>query len=174
MVVKRANIFGNRHFIVVEDHQHIRTNIARVIHRFKRHACGNRAVANHTDGAAILPSFSAATAIPIPALMEVDECPTLNTSYSLSPRHGTGVDRLSDGWCRFCRGVRSKFYADKPDAPHPKSIGQTGCYRHSAAPRSVRPCPARRRSARWNGSRCRVNSGAVRRRVSVNSLWQQS
>ncbi len=20
-----------------------------------------------------------------------------------------------------------KFYADKPDAPHPKSIGQTGC-----------------------------------------------
>ncbi len=22
-----------------------------------------------------------------------------------------------------------KIYADKPDAPHPKSIGQTGCYR---------------------------------------------
>ncbi len=28
MVVKRANVFGNRHFIVVEDHQHIRANIA--------------------------------------------------------------------------------------------------------------------------------------------------
>ena len=46
----------------------------------------------------------------IPALMEVDECPTLNTSYSLSPRTGTGAGRLSDGWCRFCRGVRSKFH----------------------------------------------------------------
>lgn len=30
--------------------------------------------------------------------MEVDECPTLNTSYSLSPRHGTGAGRLlTDG-----------------------------------------------------------------------------
>lgn len=98
MVVERANIFGNRHFIVVENHQHIRTDIARVIHRFKRHASSNRAIANDTDGAAIFAFFSAATAIPIPALMEVDECPTLNTSYSLSPRHGTGAGHLlTDG-----------------------------------------------------------------------------
>ena len=57
MVIERADIFGNRHFIVVEDHQHIRTDIARVIHRFKRHASGNRAIANDTDGAAIFAFF---------------------------------------------------------------------------------------------------------------------
>ena len=57
MVVERANIFGNRHFIVVENHQHIRTDIARMIHRFKRHASGNRTVANHTNGAAIFAFF---------------------------------------------------------------------------------------------------------------------
>ena len=57
MVVERADIFGNRHFIVVENHQHIRTDIARVIHRFKRHASSNRAIANDTDGAAIFAFF---------------------------------------------------------------------------------------------------------------------
>ena len=35
-------------------------------------------------------SRSAATAIPSPALIEVEECPTLNTSNSLSSRQGKG------------------------------------------------------------------------------------
>lgn len=36
---------------------------------------------------------------------------------------GTGVDRFFDGWCRFCRGVRLKFYADKFDVLYFKLIG---------------------------------------------------
>ena len=113
MVVQRADVLGDRHFVIVEDNQHVRLDIARVVHGFKSHPGGDRPVANHADGAALLILFSAATAIPMPAEMEVDEWPTLSTSYSLSPRHGTGAGRPSDEWCQFYRDVRSEFCADK-------------------------------------------------------------
>ena len=50
MVVQRADVLGNRHFVVVQHHQHIRLDITCVVHRFKRHPGGNGAIANHADG----------------------------------------------------------------------------------------------------------------------------
>ena len=38
------------------------------------------------------PSFSAAIAMPKPALIDVEEWPTDRTSYSLSPRQGKGCN----------------------------------------------------------------------------------
>lgn len=57
MVVERADVFRNRHFIVVQNDQHVGPDIACVIHCFKRHTGGDGAVANHTDGAAIFAFF---------------------------------------------------------------------------------------------------------------------
>lgn len=57
MVVERVDIFGNRYFIVVENYQYIRTDIVRVIYRFKRYVCGNRVIVNDIDGAAIFVFF---------------------------------------------------------------------------------------------------------------------
>ncbi|MNM38346.1 hypothetical protein D3C81_490960 [compost metagenome] len=54
MIVQRAHVFGNRHFVIVQHHQHIRVDVPGVVHGFKRHAGGDRAVANHADRAAIL------------------------------------------------------------------------------------------------------------------------
>ncbi|CAH0184192.1 hypothetical protein SRABI106_01168 [Rahnella aquatilis] len=50
MIIQRADVFGNRHLIVVEDNQHVRFDVACVVHRFKRHTCGDRAIANYTNG----------------------------------------------------------------------------------------------------------------------------
>jgi hypothetical protein len=57
MVIQRADIFRNRHLIVVQHNQHIRADIARMVHGFKCHPGGNRAIANHADGAALFAFF---------------------------------------------------------------------------------------------------------------------
>ena len=53
VVVQRADVLGNRHLVVVQHDQHVRFDIARVVHRFKGHACGDCAIANHADGTAL-------------------------------------------------------------------------------------------------------------------------
>ncbi|MNT72616.1 hypothetical protein D3C72_2112380 [compost metagenome] len=57
MIIQRTDVLGDRHFVVVENHQHIRLDVARVVHRFKRHACGDRTIANHAHGAALFILF---------------------------------------------------------------------------------------------------------------------
>ena len=57
MVVQRADVFGNRHFVVVQNHQHVRLDVARVVHGLKGHPGGDGAVADHADGAALLVLF---------------------------------------------------------------------------------------------------------------------
>lgn len=52
MVVQRADVFGDRHLIVVQHHQHIRVDVAGVVHRFERHTGGDGAIADHTHRAA--------------------------------------------------------------------------------------------------------------------------
>ncbi len=49
MIIQRADIFGDRHFVVVQHHQQIGFDIARMVHRLKRHTCGNGTVANDAD-----------------------------------------------------------------------------------------------------------------------------
>ncbi|MNC56758.1 hypothetical protein D3C75_1063770 [compost metagenome] len=53
MIIQRPDVFGDRHFVVVQHYQHIRGDITRMIHGFERHACGDGTVANYADGAAV-------------------------------------------------------------------------------------------------------------------------
>ncbi|MNL36166.1 hypothetical protein D3C87_1582360 [compost metagenome] len=57
VVIERADVFRDRHFVVVEDNQHIGLDIARVVHRLKRHPRRDRAVTNHADGATLFVLF---------------------------------------------------------------------------------------------------------------------
>ncbi len=57
MVVQRADVLGDRHFVIVKDNQHVRLDVARMVHGFKGHTGGNGAVANDADGAALLVLF---------------------------------------------------------------------------------------------------------------------
>lgn len=57
MVVQRANVLGDRHFVIVEDNQHVRLDVARMVHGFEGHTRGDGTVANHADGAALLVLF---------------------------------------------------------------------------------------------------------------------
>ncbi len=57
MVIQRADVLGNRHFVIVQDNQHVRLDIARVVHGLKGHPGGDGAVADHADGAALLVLF---------------------------------------------------------------------------------------------------------------------
>ena len=47
IVVERADIGRDRHIVVVEDHQQVSVHRPGVVQRFKGHAGGHRAVANH-------------------------------------------------------------------------------------------------------------------------------
>ncbi len=44
---QRADVFADRHAVIVEHHQHVRTDIAAVIQGFERHAGGHCAIADH-------------------------------------------------------------------------------------------------------------------------------
>ena len=58
MVIQRADVFRDRHLVVVQHHQHIGFDIARVVHCFKRHTRSNGAIANHADGTTLLVLFA--------------------------------------------------------------------------------------------------------------------
>ena len=57
MIVQRADVLGNRHFIVIQHHQQVGFDIPGVVHRLKRHAGGDRPVANDAHRAPLLILF---------------------------------------------------------------------------------------------------------------------
>ncbi len=79
-MVAEADVFsGNRHFIVVQNDQHVGPDIACVTIASNA-ATGGDAPSPITQTVCGYSCLSAATAMPpIPALMEVEECPTLST-----------------------------------------------------------------------------------------------
>ncbi len=66
VVVQRPDVFGNRHLVVIEHHQHVWFDIARVVHRLKGHPGGDRAIANDADGAALFVLFGSRDGYPDP------------------------------------------------------------------------------------------------------------
>ena len=53
-VVERADRRRDRHFVVVEDDQHVGIGDAGIVHRFEGHAGRHRTVADDGDGLAVL------------------------------------------------------------------------------------------------------------------------
>ena len=53
VVIEGTDVFGDRHLVVIEDHQHVGFDIPAVVHCLKGHTGGDRAVADHTDGFAV-------------------------------------------------------------------------------------------------------------------------
>ena len=54
IAVERAHRLGDRHLVVVEDHEEVGAGDARVVERLERHAGTHRAVADHRDHAPIV------------------------------------------------------------------------------------------------------------------------
>ena len=50
----RADVLGNRHVVVVQDHEHVGVERAGVVQRFERLARGDRAIADDCDDASLL------------------------------------------------------------------------------------------------------------------------
>ena len=57
MIIQRPDVLGDRHFIVIQHHQQVGFDIPGVVHRLKRHAGGNRPVANHAHRAPLFILF---------------------------------------------------------------------------------------------------------------------
>ena len=57
MVIQRADVLGDRHFVIVEHYQQVGFDITSVVHGLKGHPGGDRPVANHADGAALFILF---------------------------------------------------------------------------------------------------------------------
>ena len=55
VVVERPDVLRDRHVVVVEDDDHVRSCLLGVVERLERHAAGERAVADHRDDALIEP-----------------------------------------------------------------------------------------------------------------------
>ena len=49
MVIEGADVFGDGHLVVIEDHQHVGFDIPAVVHRLKSHPGGDRTVTDHAD-----------------------------------------------------------------------------------------------------------------------------
>lgn len=143
-----------------------------MVHRLKRHPGGDSPIADDANGAPLFAFFSAAIATPIPAEIEVEEWPTLSTSFAFAaPRERMQPAFLADS-ADFVAAASENFV--RVIGRHPKLSGRTAYCRHGAAPRSVQPCQGQRQNGRLSGSRCPEDSGAAHRKAWAGYLWQQA
>ena len=85
VIVQRPHRWGDRHLVVVQDHDQLQAHCAGVVHRLVGHTRRHRAVADHRDHVAVLLTLQVAARKPNRRI-EVEECAAPNRSYSLSER----------------------------------------------------------------------------------------
>ena len=86
VLVDGADVGGDRHPVVVEDHDEIATGVPRVVHRLVRQPARQRPIADDGDDLELLPLQIAAVAIPSAADSPVPAWPAPKWSWGLSVR----------------------------------------------------------------------------------------
>lgn len=150
VVVQRADVFGDRHLIVVQHHQHIRVDVAGVVHRFERHTGGDGAIADHTHRAA---AFAFTLRCHRHAETGADRGRRVADRQHVvfafgAPREGMQAVLLPNGGDPVAAAGQNFVRVGPWPTSH--TSDRTACCRRNATPPSVRRYPARRQSGRWS------------------------